>query len=445
MDENGKSNSGVNETKKQMNEEKIVLNDRCVPLIVPCFLTFITYFESHRIKLTSRGFLQRKDLIALYERMPDPKPEVSKTVNQSNHPLLHLLYHLAGTLRIMQITGKGSALYAALENGRNEDYKKKSSEEQYLLLLKAFWTEADWGDLQRNEDFERIPNHIGLLFYHLDKFSDSKRIDLENQPKISYLLEDFDFYLYYFQFFGLWSFELDEKKRQSGKSRFYASSITLTPLFNDLDQSLAKMWDRVPLDDSYFMDIIFEENEAEGNQGWREEEDQEDRWEIEASAGQQFDNEIVSLFKEPINLDLYETTEGRVNKNTAAFLFKVAMSRSCWRTIQLPGSASLYDLHHWIQRAFDFDDDHLYAFFMDGKKFGRKGIYSPYDDQGPFADKIIINDLMLYEGQSFLYLFDYGDEWEFNITVEKIVEGESLPVGIEKSKGEAPDQYGADW
>jgi hypothetical protein len=47
------------------------------------------------------------------------------------------------------------------------------------------------------------------------------------------------------------------------------------------------------------------------------------------------------------------------------------------------------------------------------------------------------------EGQKFMYLFDFGDEWIFEITVEKIFPDENEPEfpSIILSKGEAPTQY----
>ena len=53
-----------------------------------------------------------------------------------------------------------------------------------------------------------------------------------------------------------------------------------------------------------------------------------------------------------------------------------------------------------------------------------------------------IGDLHLYEGQGFLYLFDFGDEWEFEVQVFKIIEGEeNAKPQVLKEHGEAPDQY----
>ena len=63
--------------------------------------------------------------------------------------------------------------------------------------------------------------------------------------------------------------------------------------------------------------------------------------------------------------------------------------------------------------------------------------------EGPHADKVTIGELGLYPGKTFLYLFDYGDEWEFKVEVEEISSDKPLPLKpkLVGKRGEAPDQY----
>ncbi|MCQ6277246.1 plasmid pRiA4b ORF-3 family protein [Bacillus sp. V3B] len=125
------------------------------------------------------------------------------------------------------------------------------------------------------------------------------------------------------------------------------------------------------------------------------------------------------------------------------YLFKVKLRSSCWRVLQVSSTHTLLDLHYLIQRAFHFDDDHLYTFYMDGKKYGENCYNAPMDNFGPYVNEAEIGDLNLYEGQGFLYLFDFGDEWEFDIQVLKIIEDEeNAAPRILEEHGEDPDQYG---
>ena len=68
---------------------------------------------------------------------------------------------------------------------------------------------------------------------------------------------------------------------------------------------------------------------------------------------------------------------------------------------------------------------------------------SPCDEQGPYVDEAEIGALELYKKQNFLYLFDYGDQWRFNVEVFNIEEINMrlLNPEIIESKGEPPEQY----
>jgi hypothetical protein len=67
----------------------------------------------------------------------------------------------------------------------------------------------------------------------------------------------------------------------------------------------------------------------------------------------------------------------------------------------------------------------------------------PTSENGPYVDEVNIGNLELHEGQRILYLFDYGDSWEFNIVLEKIDSNGRLPLNpkIVEKNGKAPKQY----
>ncbi|MEN6568262.1 MAG: plasmid pRiA4b ORF-3 family protein [Veillonellales bacterium] len=125
------------------------------------------------------------------------------------------------------------------------------------------------------------------------------------------------------------------------------------------------------------------------------------------------------------------------------YVIKVLWKRGIWRRIQLSSRHTLHDLHKVILDAYEFDDDHLYAFFMEGKPWRGEAYWSPQNDEGPYADKIKLGSLNLEVKQKFLYLYDFGDEWTFSVQVEKIVETDApaLKPMILESRGEAPEQY----
>ena len=143
-------------------------------------------------------------------------------------------------------------------------------------------------------------------------------------------------------------------------------------------------------------------------------------------------------------------------------VLKVALANSeeIWRNIAIREGRTLHDLHDVIFEAFDRDDEHMYSFFFphSAKKLDIRNIHKSsdeythpyaYEEQGVFgsdaqnASTVSIESLDLTDGQVFYYLFDFGDEWWHEITVEKIdgtADDEEYPRIIDR-KGESPDQY----
>jgi hypothetical protein len=142
------------------------------------------------------------------------------------------------------------------------------------------------------------------------------------------------------------------------------------------------------------------------------------------------------------------------------FIFKVALSgrKSIWRKIAIKGNQTLDDLHGMIFDAFDRDDEHLYSFFFPlkaGKITPRKLYHESVeytshntfefgeDDGQKDASKAKISALKLKKKQVFYYLFDFGDEWWHEISVEEIdaeAEKGKYPRIVEQ-KGKSPPQY----
>ncbi len=124
------------------------------------------------------------------------------------------------------------------------------------------------------------------------------------------------------------------------------------------------------------------------------------------------------------------------------------------RTFEVEGKHTLYDFHMDIQYAFDWDNDHMFSFYLGGKLFDRENEYSA----NPLGEHTVsemgipsksaattqIRDLRLTENSTFLYLFDYGDELVHEVKVEKIRdkndEDEKLPT-IVSEIGMPPPQY----
>ncbi len=75
------------------------------------------------------------------------------------------------------------------------------------------------------------------------------------------------------------------------------------------------------------------------------------------------------------------------------FLFKVALAKDLYRNIIIGANHTLDDLRLAIQEAYKLDNDHLYAFYMDGDSYSDDRYMSTWMDEGPFADAVKIGEL----------------------------------------------------
>lgn len=147
--------------------------------------------------------------------------------------------------------------------------------------------------------------------------------------------------------------------------------------------------------------------------------------------------------------DEYEEELGQeIEGPVSTYVLKVKFedAKRIWRKIEIAGQQTLHFLHRAIQDAIGWDDDHLYSFFMSNRPWDKHTEFaSPYAEDGPGADEVLIGDLKLKPGQKFLYLFDYGDEHTFEVEVVEIKT--DAPTGrypqLIESKGNAPEQYPA--
>ncbi|WP_181444505.1 IS1096 element passenger TnpR family protein [Bacillus sp. 03113] len=317
------------------------------------------------------------------------------------------------------------------------DFNGMTLSEKYVTLLDSFWIKADWEELQGGY-FRKEPTNIDLLFEFLEQFPANKELNVSVNSDLRHFLFNFEHFLFYFSYFGLWNIVIDEEKSQQISVNYHAAkSIMLTPLFKCLEEALAETWESKTNDMIAAFELlkIFSPPPII--------EDIQDHLQEEKNQKESLFVLLKPLFEEGELNSTYSTYSNRKKTIVAGkYLFKVTLNNSCWCTVQLSESHTLLDLHELIQDALKFNDDHLYSFYMDGKKFSKNCYNSPMDSHGPFVNHVKIGSLHLYEGQRFLYLFDFGNEWEFYINVMKITEGiEGVSAIICDRKGDPPTQY----
>jgi len=91
-----------------------------------------------------------------------------------------------------------------------------------------------------------------------------------------------------------------------------------------------------------------------------------------------------------------------------------------WRRVVVPAVISLAGLHTVIQAAMGWEDSHLHMFMVNGRRYGtpEDDDWDRGNDQLDDADHCL-GDLVV-AGDRFLYIYDFGDDWRHEVTVETL-------------------------
>ena len=99
-----------------------------------------------------------------------------------------------------------------------------------------------------------------------------------------------------------------------------------------------------------------------------------------------------------------------------------------WRRFLVNDSCTFDKLHRIIQAVMGWENYHLFEF-----KFGNMRIIPPDEDYLEENEldpqKVKIGDYVNNEKQKFEYVYDFGDSWEHEIVVEKILADEIEDAG----------------
>ena len=139
------------------------------------------------------------------------------------------------------------------------------------------------------------------------------------------------------------------------------------------------------------------------------------------------------------------------------YQFKITLQDikpSIWRRIQVPETYSFWDLHVAIQDAMGWADYHLHQFELVDPSTGVKveiGIpdgESGWDTQTLPGWKRKIADYFSMENKVANYVYDFGDDWNHRIRLEKILpreKGVEYPICVAGERACPPEDCGGVW
>ena len=399
-------------------KESLIELDKYISPLLQDFEAFIKYIEEEKPTLSPRlGVLGKNDSFKLNSALNYRKSVTAPNYLQEYYLIIDLMFSLAIESRLLLVVNdvKGKAFLSM--SPRIESFFKLNNFEKYVFLLETYWSKYVFD--------EKFNTWIGVLeLYSLLKLIASGKNGecILKEVNTHKLYAGSASFLHHLHYFGLCRLELIE-----GAKGKYEDTVKAV----------------IPTDLGI---IICIQLLNEGMSFWNIE---DSRLFLEFCGIKIKNNNKQKLF--PIIADTFpdnivqQTIEDEVETvidRSGVYTFKVNLSKSIWRKIRMSYENTFEELHLAIQEAFNFDNDHLYEFYIGGNRRTAKMIFTGNPYSG-IEDDIAIGEAAIYKGQKIKYIFDFGDYWEFDIIVTNIDKNIPIPVKPEiiESKGEAPEQY----
>ncbi len=440
---------------------KITITEQDIQVTLHDFEVFCHYLDEHRPKLTqARQELGKKDCFALNKLFSRPRDMDGPKYLQPSYPTINLFFFIIMTTGLYNTQyRKGDSLFLA-PSPRLEKYRSLSPFDKYMFLFKTYWSKLDFEELY--SDSMTMFHHFmytKLAFESLAGAESGVRIfaDVENfhdeydrLNPIHKLFVGAGLVVHHLSVFGFWKYEeahIPDFHRS--KKDIDVKAITPTPLgiamINGCRRRPYEIYNELRND--YYVDFNWNDDHIitlAAKMGVK-------RPPRATTKKEPFEQAFAGFFPEgafDVNAIDSVVKHEKIPVTTVngnVYIFKVSLNGRTWRKIKIASTHTLHHLHLAIQDAFAFADDHLYAFFTDGKPWSQNAYWDKEDGKQPSADKAVLKKLELEQGTRFLYLFDFGDEWKFTIQLEEILDAPApfKPIVIEK-KGKDPEQY-PDW
>ena len=114
-----------------------------------------------------------------------------------------------------------------------------------------------------------------------------------------------------------------------------------------------------------------------------------------------------------------------------------------WRRIAVPAALTLDLLHEVIQQAMGWEDGHLHAFGTPRRDYGIPDPELGHADER----KVTVAEVLAGPGARMLYTYDFGDDWEHDIVLEKVLPPDpAVALSCLAGKGACPpEDCGGAW
>ena len=325
--------------------------DGTIKNCVEDFEKFIKFNESEKPVLSAKlGVFGKKDSFKLNSIIYSKKDVIGPNYNQDQYQSIDLMFELAllGKLFYKGNDEKGNPSF--IKTPRLESYLSLSEPEKYVFLLEIYWTKYDF-----DKKFERwmpITAYYNFLVSIANSEPENKIIKDVNHGT-ERMFSECALFMHHLRFFGLGKLELIEgaKGKYEDTISAFKPNVFGINASNFLLSEVVVLWNRKDL---YFILDNKEKNNTKKKS-----------------------SNPFSIFKNLFPGNIVQNTVENTNEEdrNGVYTFRISLSKNLWRKINISGKHTLDNLHDAIQDAFDFDNDHLYAFYIGGNRKTGEPIY----------------------------------------------------------------------
>ena len=385
--------------------DAIVIDKKTIALeanqtIVENINRIISHIQNNTVLATKGKYhFAIKSIKELNDILVNPIEIISARPVQKTYPNINGIYLLLRSMGILRFEVSKKNIVMKIDEDLLKNWGNLNSTEQYFTLLEIWLIHSSPRELI--DGFHELPFTLLNIFF---------RQNIAHSLKKTLEIIDFSSENYNLALFEMFGFVEIETVKPTTKNRWNITEITVKPL-------VKQIFPIVMIEKKDMLSFVLSKVEL----GY-------------------FQKRVQPHYKEYKNILQYP----KVISNIGTYRLKISLHKA-YRTIEINSSKSFQSLANAILEQFDFDNDHLYAFnFVD--RFGKKVdiLHSSLDGDGEnlWADEYYLKNLPLKELEEFKFIFDFGDNWEFDILIENIDSSREIDaVKLIKSHGEAPEQY----
>jgi len=407
--------------------EQVITADQPSPILSD-FRVLLDFLGPNGVETSGKhNLIPEKFLEDLDSCLSRPLHLEMKRPQLKSHPYLQGLHLLLRASGLSRVERTGSKARLVLDPTMMAQWDQLNPTEQYFNLLEA-WLRVGRAEMvgERSNIWDRLLYPCMQTWQHLPK--EGKKFDVQ-KPQYIYLFGvNRSFYLLaLMDLFGL--LKVDQPSRPV--TPWCPAGVHHVPfgdaLFNRLGSQIPYPWsDEFPQT----------EDEDQEDEHQDDEDDEEGALEVPVfGVWQPIFQPFFPEWRENLKLSWLEPREG-------TFIFRVSLGK-VWRLIAMPADSTLDSLVDVILRSVEFDYDHLHAFTYRDRMGASITACHPAMDEGPWTNQIRIGTLPLEPGQTMKLVYDFGDNWQFTIKLERIEppSGRNKAPRILESHGKAPEQY----